>query len=187
VFEALLERLATELAAAGIPYMVIGGQAVLLYGEPRTTKDIDITLGIGVEGYSRVREVSNRLGLRIIPADPEEFVRDKMVLPTVDDKTGIRVDFVFSFTSYEQQAIARAVPVRFGATDVRFATLEDVVVQKVFAGRPRDIDDVRAILQRNPGHDRGYIEKWLVEFDRSLGKKLLSQFRQLADPASPRN
>jgi len=25
--------------------MVIGGQAVLLYGEPRLTKDIDITLG----------------------------------------------------------------------------------------------------------------------------------------------
>jgi len=29
--------------------MVIGGQAVLLYGEPRLTRDIDITLGIGVE------------------------------------------------------------------------------------------------------------------------------------------
>jgi hypothetical protein len=29
--------------------MVIRGQAVLLYGEPRLTKDIDITLGVGVD------------------------------------------------------------------------------------------------------------------------------------------
>ena len=26
--------------------MIIGGQAVLLYGEPRLTRDIDITLGV---------------------------------------------------------------------------------------------------------------------------------------------
>jgi hypothetical protein len=28
--------------------MVIGGQAVLLYAEPRLTRDIDITLGLSV-------------------------------------------------------------------------------------------------------------------------------------------
>jgi hypothetical protein len=29
--------------------MVIGGQAVLIYGEPRLTRDIDITLGASLE------------------------------------------------------------------------------------------------------------------------------------------
>jgi hypothetical protein len=42
---------ARELKEASIPYMVIGGQAVLLYGEPRLTRDI-ITGLIGVyEGF----------------------------------------------------------------------------------------------------------------------------------------
>ena len=45
----LIERLARALERAGLPYMVIGGQAVLLYGEPRVTKDVDITLGVGPE------------------------------------------------------------------------------------------------------------------------------------------
>jgi hypothetical protein len=45
MFENLLERIAQSLKNNGIPYMVIGGQAVLLYGEPRLTKVIDITLG----------------------------------------------------------------------------------------------------------------------------------------------
>ena len=38
MFETLLARLAGALSAAGIPYMVIGGQAVLLYGAPRLTE-----------------------------------------------------------------------------------------------------------------------------------------------------
>jgi len=35
--------------------MVIGGQAVFLYGEPRMTKDIDITLGMGIDGLRRLK------------------------------------------------------------------------------------------------------------------------------------
>lgn len=34
--------------------MVIGGQAMLLYGEPRLTKEIDITLGVDLSGLSTV-------------------------------------------------------------------------------------------------------------------------------------
>lgn len=41
MFKELLARLADLLDQKGIPYMIIGGQAVLLYGEPRLTRDID--------------------------------------------------------------------------------------------------------------------------------------------------
>ncbi|NVL90146.1 MAG: hypothetical protein HWN69_04000 [Desulfobacterales bacterium] len=54
MFQKLLGRLANELSNLHIPYMVIGGQAVLLYGEPRLTKDIDITLG-KTEGQAETR------------------------------------------------------------------------------------------------------------------------------------
>ena len=43
MFQQLLETIALSLEKRGIPYMVIGGQAVLLYGEPRLTRDIDVT------------------------------------------------------------------------------------------------------------------------------------------------
>ena len=42
MFEDLLEKIAITLDKKGIPYMVIGGQAVLVYGEPRLIRDIDI-------------------------------------------------------------------------------------------------------------------------------------------------
>jgi hypothetical protein len=37
IFQSLLEKLANALNFFKIPYMIIGGQAVLLYGEPRLT------------------------------------------------------------------------------------------------------------------------------------------------------
>jgi hypothetical protein len=40
VFEMPSSKIAKILANAGIPYMVIGGQAVLVYGEPRMTRDM---------------------------------------------------------------------------------------------------------------------------------------------------
>ena len=54
MFERLLKKIAIQLKKGAIPYMVIGGQAVLLYGEPRLTRDIDITLGMGVNGLDKI-------------------------------------------------------------------------------------------------------------------------------------
>ncbi len=39
---ALIKRIAQYLDENKVPYMIIGGQAVLLYGTPRLTRDIDL-------------------------------------------------------------------------------------------------------------------------------------------------
>jgi len=179
VFEALLKLLARELDRAQISYMVIGGQAVQLYGEPRMTRDIDLTLGLGSEGLDRVLAVCGACCLKPLPAVPAEFVRETMVLPALEERTGIRVDFIFSFTDYERQAIARSRPVVLGGASVRFAAVEDVVIHKLVAGRPRDLEDVRSIVVKNPGLDRAYVEEWLGGFDRALDRDITSSFRRL--------
>ena len=42
----LLINVCKTLDKAGIPYMVIGGQAILFYYTPRLTKDIDIIVEV---------------------------------------------------------------------------------------------------------------------------------------------
>ena len=69
-FRALLSRLSEGLKGHGLPFMVIGGQAVLLHGEPRLTQDVDITLGIGPTRLHEVLVVCEELGLEALP---EEF------------------------------------------------------------------------------------------------------------------
>jgi predicted nucleotidyltransferase len=168
MFQELLARIAGELDSRGLPYMVIGGQAVLLYGEPRLTRDIDITLGVGKEFLPRLIEAAAACGLEPIPEKIEEFVGRTMVLPTLERKSGIRVDFIFSFTPYERQAIDRARMVDLGGGKVRFATPEDLIIHKLFAGRPQDEADASSVILKNRDIDAAYIRRWLKEFDASF-------------------
>ncbi len=179
MFKDLLKRVADGLSRNAIPYMVIGGQAVLLYGEPRLTKDIDITLGVGVEALPKMKEVVDALGFNYLPPDIEDFVRQTMVLPVIDGPSGIRIDFIFSFSPYERQAIERAKEVELGGGRIRFASLEDVVIHKMIAGRARDIEDIRTILLKNPDYDREYIRTWLARFDASMEGAFLPKFDEL--------
>jgi predicted nucleotidyltransferase len=177
MFEKLLEKIARVLNLKEIPYMIIGGQAVLLYGEPRLTRDIDITLGIGIDKLPVIMEAVKKLKLAPLPSDPSDFVRKTWVLPSQDKKSKIRVDFIFSFTPYEQQAIEKARNIKIGKTKVKFASPEDVIIHKIFAGRARDIEDVESILAKNPKIKIAYIKKWLKEFDKvSSEKNLLQKF-----------
>jgi len=168
MFEKIICSISSELKRRNIPYMLIGGQAVLLYGEPRLTRDIDITLGVDVDKLEDIISMANDLALKILPENIKSFVSKTMVLPAIHEETGIRVDFIFSFSPYEQQAIAQAKKVRMRNQDVFFAAPEDVVIHKIVAGRPRDVEDVRGILLRMPDIDLPYIRKWLNDFSSGL-------------------
>ena len=159
--------------------MIIGGQAVLLYGEPRLTKDVDITLGIPPGDVGLIVAAASNLGLDILVEDAVEFSARTSVLPCRDPDTTLRVDFIFSWSAYEAEALTRVRRVPMGNTEVCFASPADVVVHKVIAGRPRDIEDVRGILVRNPELDLVHVRKWLEQFDQALAGTYLGQFESL--------
>lgn len=180
MFEETLARVAASLATAGIPYMIIGGQAVLLYGEPRLTANINVALGIAQDRLDDLLSCISAAKLTVSTVDIEDFVKKTMVVPARDEKTGLRVDFILSFTPYEAQAIERTRTVGLLGTDVAFASPEDLIIHKLFAGRPRDLEDVEGILLHQDDLDVAYIEKWLIEFDASFpDKHYLKTFRDL--------
>jgi len=185
LFEEILANLGLALDEHNIPYMIIGGQAVLLYGEPRLTRDIDVTLGVDVDALPKIIRITEKLNLKPLPLNIVEFVKQTMVLPTKDETTGIRVDFIFSFTPYEREAIDRAKNISIKNTIVKFASPEDVIIHKVFAGRARDLDDIGSILLKNPSVDLSYIEKWLTEFEKSSPEKeFLRKFKEILNSIS---
>lgn len=183
MFEELLKRLAVALDNASLPYMVFGGQAVLLYGEPRLTRDIDITLGVDTSRAASVLHMIEELRLRILVDDVGEFLKQTFVLPVLDPESNVRVDFVFSLSEYERNAIEHGKTVRLGDVDVRFVSLEDLIVMKVVSGRPRDVDDVASVIRKNPGFDRAYVEKWLNTFDAELDGQFALCFEQITKPS----
>lgn len=180
MFEKILAGVAAALQSRDIPYMIIGGQAVLIYGEPRITRDIDLTLGINTDRLPDILPILEEVALRALPQDLEAFVRETMVLPAIHDNSGIRVDFIFSISPYESNAIGRSRKIRILDQDVRFASLEDTIILKIFAGRPRDLEDVYILLVKNPEIDKSYITSWLKDFDSTSEQKTyLKTFRKL--------
>jgi len=171
MFEEILARIGANLSRSNLPYMIIGGQAVLLYGEPRLTRDVDVTLGVNIDRLHDLLTVVKELSLNPIPNDVESFVKQTMVLPTIDEPIGVRVDFIFSFTPYETDAIKRARKITIMDQEVCFASPEDLIIHKIFAGRPRDLEDVWSVILKNPGIDTPYTTNWLKEFDASFGEK----------------
>ena len=179
MFSQLLEQIALGLDERHVPYMIIGGQAVLIYGEPRLTRDIDVTLGVGPDRIAELLDFAHSCSWRVLVENPEEFVERTMVLPLEHSQSGIRIDLIFSSSAYERQALERVHKIGIGKASVRFAAPEDVVVHKMIAGRPRDLEDVRNILNKRADLDRPYIHHWLEEFDRGLGGAYLQAFEDL--------
>jgi hypothetical protein len=180
-FAGLLARLTRTLERRQLPFMIIGGQAVLLHGEPRLTQDIDVTLGVGPARLDDVLAACEALGLEPLPEEVPAFVRSTFVLPTLDQASGIRVDLVFSTTPYEAQAIERAVRVEVAGARVPFATAEDLIIHKLFAGRPRDLEDAVGVVRRKgPELDWAYTEAWVEQFASVPGREgLTEQIRHL--------
>ncbi|MDI3467219.1 MAG: hypothetical protein OJF50_006040 [Nitrospira sp.] len=71
-----------------------------------------------------------------------------------------------------------------GQAPVRFATAEDLIVHKMLAHRPRDIEDVRNVMLRQPRPDLTYIRRWLTQFSQALAQPLDEEFEQLLQELS---
>jgi predicted nucleotidyltransferase len=178
MIEKLIKKTARQLDQQKIPYMIIGGQAVLLYGRPRLTRDIDITLGIDTDKYESIEGICNKLKLKILVENPKDFASETKVLPAEDPDSKVRVDFIFSFTPYEEQAIKNAKQVLIDSYPVRFASCEDIIIHKMITGRAIDEEDVKSILTKNKDTiDFKYTEKWLSEFGKIEGHEgILERF-----------
>jgi len=171
-FDRLVAAVSRELGSRGVPHILIGGQAVLLHGAPRLTQDIDVSLNVGPEQIAVVEDACAAIGLEPLVADPADFARETFVLPVQSESSGVRVDFIFSNTEFERLAVDRAVQVTLSGETVPFASPEDLVLLKLFAGRARDMEDARSVVGRQgPGLDWSYIERWARSFAEIPGRE----------------
>jgi predicted nucleotidyltransferase len=112
-----------------------------------------------------------------MPENARDFINKTFVLPLEDINTRVRIDFIFSQTEYEKRAINRSIKIDLKGIKVNFTTVEDLLIHKIFAGRPKDLEDVKILILKNPGINKNYIRKWLTDFDKTFdNKNFLTQF-----------
>ncbi|MDI6641663.1 MAG: nucleotidyltransferase, partial [Elusimicrobiota bacterium] len=118
---------------------------------------------------------------KVLPKDIEKFVRETSVLPLEYVETGVRVDVIFSITPFERKAIEKAKEIIIEGVPVRYILPEYLVVQKIIAGRARDIEDVKDIIEiQGKKININRIEKLVRIFATGdKGKEWLRRWRKL--------
>jgi hypothetical protein len=173
--EAALVDVAAFLEARRVPWMVFGGWAALRWGRVRLTEDIDIK--VVVEEPAWPGFIAQLAGsYRILVDDPIGFARSTRVLP-VRTPTEVRVDIVLAGLPYEEQAIARAQVVELGGVIVRVCGPEDLILHKLVSERPRDHEDVAAVvLRRGAALERDYLDPRVAALARDLERPDIETF-----------
>ena len=149
VFEAALEvqRFCTDRRWR---FCFIGGVAVQRWGEPRVTRDVDLTLltGFGPEA-EYMRALVGRFKPRI--PDAEAFALKSRVL-LLESSEGVGIDLALGALPFEERLVDRASDFVIGEGLVlTTCSAEDLVILKVFAGRDRDWADVQEIVAAQGG------------------------------------
>ena len=179
--ETVLADLARRLEEVGTPYMVIGGLANAVWGSPRNTIDIDLTVVLDpAQANALLKSLSPAYSSRT--DDPESFVTRTRVLP-LRHAGGVQIDVIFALLPFEEEAIRRSVSVDVQGTPVRFCTPEDLVLHKIVSERDRDRKDVEEILRRRRTTlERSYLDARVHELAILLARpELERRYLELLD------
>jgi hypothetical protein len=184
--EEALAALSKALSETGAPWMVIGGIAVIAHGVQRMTTDIDaVVQGDAVSvraliGVLRKHQIVTRID------DAEAFAAANLVLLTRHRPTEVDLDLSFGWTVFEHEALAARVSTRFGKVAAPMARVEELLVFKAMAGRPRDVDDAVALLTLYPHVDLPRIRRCLVALaELAEAPELMLGFEQILRAATP--
>jgi predicted nucleotidyltransferase len=126
--------------SARVRYVLLGGYAVIFYGRPRATKDIDVLVSLDEENRERIAEALANFGA------PENVV-DAARKMTAEDVVyfgvnPMRVDILGSASGVDFDGVfARAITTSLDGVTVPIIALADLIANKRASGRPRDLED----------------------------------------------
>jgi hypothetical protein len=162
-----LEHVWSSLAPLKVPMAVSGGLALAVWQHVRATRDVDLLLGVSEKQFAKIQKALTGAGIK--PKHKASPVRlgNLQVLQFQYEPPGafldIQVDLLLSDSSYHQAALARRVEVKLSslAGKVFVLACEDLIIQKLLAGRAIDKADVTALLRANRDTlDMNYLRQW---------------------------
>jgi len=141
------------LSSGGVPYVVVGGMAMVFHGIPRATLDVDIlvpaeqdTLRLLLTILEKQRLACSEEGIVLLLDRPDFLVGQWL---TFADREGREVLDVMPENPASFQAISvRAVARESGGVLIPVACLEDMRLLKQASGRPVDVADIGLLDER---------------------------------------
>lgn len=170
--EALAVAVIDACEAAGIAHMLTGAFATSFYGVPRSTQDVDVVVSVD-DGNPTPKLINELKG--VVAFDPQvrfdtlTWGRRQVGTTSTDPPFQVEVFELFDDDFVQEQFARRQqfFDPRLQRT-IWLPTPEDLVVQKIRWGRPKDLDDARDVLvvQRIDSLDLERIQMWCDRHDR---------------------
>jgi hypothetical protein len=161
-----IAELLQSLSDEQVQYVLVGGLAVQLHGFLRSTFDIDLVLAMDDANLTRFISMAKRLGL--VPAMPvsidslrnplqiDQWFREKGMLAfslREPQAGGSVVDVIVRPEVPFDKLIANATVGTLFGRQVCIASIDDLLVMKRSANRPKDQLDVIALEKISRGED----------------------------------
>ena len=175
--------LRSALAAAGVPYMVVGSFASSYHGEPRTTRDLDLVIDPAPDSLRGLVQHLEAAGFYASPEAADDALARRTQLNVVDPVSGWKADLIIrKETPFARAEFGRRLRAELPGGLEYVASAEDTVIAKLLWAREgeseRQLRDVAAILAVSSGQlDRAYLERWVTSLD--LGEL----WEQVQEPA----
>ena len=165
------------------PSMVIGGVAVIALGVARLTVDIDATIQGRSSDPERMLKIFAQHDIQPRIAGASEFARSRQIVLARHRASGVSIDASLAWLPFEEEAIQFSQVADYSGISIRVPRPEDLIIYKLVAGRPQDLDDVEKLLAFYKGKlslDR--IRSWIQQFSEVLeGPDRLAILEQLLE------
>jgi hypothetical protein len=179
-----IELFVAPLEALGLPYMVTGSVASMIYGEPRLTLDVDVVLALDGDRAAALLAAFPESGfyrppLEVVQAECAREARGHFNL--IHHETGMKADvYLAARDELHRWGLAHRRRIRFGEGELALAPPEYVILRKLEfwreGGSEKHLRDVRAMLAAVPGLDRAFLE------DELRRRGLEPAWRRVTDP-----
>ena len=129
-----------------VKYLVIDGYAVVLYAEPRFTKDLDVLISTDPVNAEAVYNALREFGAPLTGLTPKDFSEEGFFFQM--GVAPVRVDVLMGIPGIQfEECWNRRVEVDFDGLKVIFISKLDLIASKRAAGRPQDLIDVDLLSQ----------------------------------------
>ncbi len=182
IFRSTLAKIDGICQSNGLRYAVIGGVAVMFYLSERVTADIDLIVQTEIGDFEKTYQAFADNGFLALKPTPIKFFEQNFVSPMQDSTTKIKTDISAAVSGFEQQSIDRAKRVAVAGTTFNVVTVEDLVLFKLFARRPKDMLDAQSLIKKMKAQlDKTYLQKTAKAFAELERGDILGNLNQLLD------
>ncbi len=178
-FSCALAAVGAWLESLDRPAAVIGGVAVIAHGFARLTADVDAAVVTSPGGAAELVKSARRFGLVPRVDEAVAFAAENLVLLLEHAETHVPVDVSLAQQAFERTAAEEAELRTVGDVRLPVVPLTALLIYKMVAGRPKDLEDVRALLATGEAWDEASVVAALEEFDAILDTDRASELRRL--------